>query len=59
MLALIYLLLSALSVTLLVGLRLRKTRLMLAWTVFYLLAVFPEAGLVLYMAVYYWVSNFD
>jgi hypothetical protein len=39
----------------LIGLRGKKTRMLLAWMLFFLLGVFPEAGMVLFMAVYYWV----
>ena len=31
---------------------------LLAWMIFFLLAVFPEAGMVLFMGVYYWVSQY-
>ena len=55
--ALLYFFLSILSVFVLVGLRARKTRMLLAWIIFFLLCVFPEAGMVLYMAVYYWVRG--
>lgn len=41
----------------LIGLRTRKTRYLLLWIIFFLLCVFPEAGIVLYMAVYYWVRQ--
>ena len=57
LLALVYFFLSVMSVFVLVGLRARKTRLILAWILLILLSFFPEAGMVLYMAVYYWVSN--
>ena len=57
LLALVYFFLSLLSVVMMVGLRGKKTRMLLAWMIFFLLAVFPEAGMVLFMGVYYWVSN--
>ncbi len=57
LLALIYFFLSVLSLSTLVGLRAKRTRLLLAWILFFLLCVFPEAGMVLYMAVYYWVRD--
>ena len=40
----------------LVGLRTKRTRLLLAWILINLLVICPEAGMVLFMAVYYWVS---
>jgi hypothetical protein len=55
LLALVYFFLSLLSVVMLIGLRGKKTRMLLAWMLFFLLGVFPEAGMVLFMAVYYWV----
>ena len=42
----------------LVGLRTKRTRLLLAWILINLLVICPEAGMVLFMAVYYWVSNY-
>ena len=57
LLALVYFFLSLLSVVMMVGLRGKKTRMLLAWMIFFLLAVFPEAGMVLFMGVYYWVSD--
>jgi hypothetical protein len=48
---------SVAAVGSLLGLRMRKTRLLLGWMLFLLLSFFPEAGMVLYMAVYYWVSS--
>ena len=55
--ALVYFFLSLLSVVMMVGLRGKKTRMLLAWMIFFLLAICPEAGMVLFMGVYYWVRN--
>ena len=57
LLALVYFFLAVLSVVMLIGLRGKKTRMLLAWMLFFLLGVFPEAGMVLFMAVYYWVRD--
>eukprot|EP00095_Tigriopus_kingsejongensis_P003899 maker-scaffold296_size217904-snap-gene-1.19 protein:Tk03899 transcript:maker-scaffold296_size217904-snap-gene-1.19-mRNA-1 annotation:"hypothetical protein L798_12863" len=54
LLTLVYFFLAILSIFMLLGLRTKKTRLVLAWIVFFLLAVFPEGGMVVFMAVYYW-----
>jgi len=56
LLALLYFCQSSLGVAALAGLKGRRTRLLLAWIVLALLAFLPEAGMVLYMAVYHWVS---
>ena len=56
LLALSYFFLSLLSLSMLVGLRTKRTRLLLAWILINLLVICPEAGMVLFMAVYYWVS---
>ena len=58
LLALSYFFLSLLSLSMLVGLRTKRTRLLLAWILINLLVICPEAGMVLFMAVYYWVSNY-
>lgn len=57
LLALSYFFLSLLSLSMLVGLRTKRTRLLLAWILINLLVICPEAGMVLFMAVYYWESN--
>ena len=56
LLALSYLFLSVLSMSMLVGLRTRRTRFLLAWILLNLLLICPEAGMVLFMAIYFWVS---
>lgn len=54
LLALTYFFLALLSLSMLVGLRTRRTRLLLAWILLNLLLTCPEAGMVLFMAIYYW-----
>ena len=56
LLALFYFFLALLSLSMLVGLYTKKTRLLLAWILINLLVICPEAGMVLFMAIYYWVS---
>lgn len=56
LLALSYFALSLLSLSMLLGLRTKRTRLLLAWILLNLLLMCPEAGMVLFMAIYYWVS---
>jgi hypothetical protein len=56
LLALIYFYMSLLSLVLLAGLRTQRTRLLLAWMLLTLLTQFPEGGMVLFMAIYYWVT---
>lgn len=55
LLTLIYFFLTILAISMLVGLRTKKTRLVLAWIIFFLLSVVPEGGMVLFMSVYSWV----
>lgn len=57
LLALSYLFLSILSLSLLIGLRTRRTRFLLAWILLNLLLICPEAGMVLFMAIYFWEGN--
>ncbi|TRY73361.1 hypothetical protein TCAL_06017 [Tigriopus californicus] len=54
LLTLIYFFLTILAISMLVGLRTKKTRLVLAWIIFFLLSVIPEGGMVLFMSVYSW-----
>ena len=56
LLALTYFYMSLLSLILLAGLRTQRTRLLLGWLLVTLLTQFPEGGMVLFMAIYYWVS---
>ena len=58
LLALTYFFLSILSLSMLIGLRTRQTRFLLAWILLNLLLICPEAGMVLFMAIYFWVSSF-
>jgi hypothetical protein len=55
LLALTFFYMSLLSLVLLAGLRTQRTRLLLAWLLFTLLTQFPEGGMVLFMAIFYWV----
>ncbi|CAB4064825.1 unnamed protein product [Lepeophtheirus salmonis] len=57
LLCLIYLILSILSLTMLVGLRSQRTYLILSWISMVLILLFPEAGMVLFMALYHWNTN--
>lgn len=52
-----YLLLCVLSTTMLLSLRSKVPRLLLAWLLLTVLAIFPEAGLVLFMAIYHWAGG--
>merc|ERR1712051_362405 len=54
LLALSFFFLSLLSFSMVVGLRTKRTRLLLAWILLNLLLMCPEAGMVLFMAIYYW-----
>jgi hypothetical protein len=49
---------SLLALILLAGLRTQRTRLLLGWLIVTLLTQFPEGGMVLFMAIYYWVSSY-
>ena len=55
LLAMTYFYMSLLSLMLLAGLRTQRTRLLLCWLLFTLITQFPEGGMVLFMAIYYWV----
>jgi len=57
LLALSFFFLSLLSFSMVVGLRTKRTRLLLAWILLNLLLMCPEAGMVLFMAIYYWEGN--
>ena len=57
LLALTYFFLSILSLSMLIGLRTRQTRFLLGWILLNLLLICPEAGMVLFMAIYFWVSS--
>ncbi|XP_023347542.1 uncharacterized protein LOC111716337 [Eurytemora carolleeae] len=49
-----YFIMFVVSITMLLGLRTRRTRLLLCWLLVQVLYVFPEAGLVLFMSIYHW-----
>jgi len=57
LLALSFFSLSLLSMSMLIGLRTKRTRFLLAWILLNLLLMCPEAGMVLFMAIYYWDGN--
>lgn len=57
LLALTYFFLSILSLSMLIGLRTRQTRFLLAWILLNLLLICPEAGMVLFMAIYFWEND--
>lgn len=53
-LALAYGSMGVTSVVMLVGLRLRKTKLLLSWLLLNVVTFCPEAGMVLFMTIYHW-----
>ena len=55
-LALTFFGMSLVSMAMLVGLRLRRTKLLLSWVLMNAVTICPEAGMVLFMAIYHWVS---
>ena len=57
-LALAYGSMGVTSVVMLVGLRLRKTKLLLSWLLLNVVTFCPEAGMVLFMTIYHWVTHF-
>lgn len=49
-----YLLMSVLSLALVVSLRTKWSKVLLAWLLMMVIYIFPEAGLVLFMSIYHW-----
>lgn len=56
-LLLAYACMSMLSTGLIVGLRIQRCRLLLAWILLSALLICPESGMVLFMAIYHWVRR--
>ena len=56
-LALAYIVMGATTLLMLVGLRVRSTRLLLSWLLLNVVTFCPEAGMVLFMAIYHWVRQ--
>jgi len=53
-LAMGYLLMFLLSITMLISLRTKWSKVLLAWVLLMIIYIFPEAGLVLFMSIYHW-----
>lgn len=52
-----YLFMCILSLSMLASLRSKVSKMLLSWLLVTLLYIFPEAGLVLYMAIYHWAGG--